>query len=58
MSQENVELVRAAYAAGERRDLAYILDHADPDIEIVEPPGMPGAGAYRGHQWLLDAIDH
>src|SRR5689334_14899292 len=58
MSLENVELVRAAYAAFARGDLAYILDNTDPDIEIVEAADLPGASTYHGHQGLLDALDH
>jgi ketosteroid isomerase-like protein len=58
MSQENVELVQASYAAFARGDLAYILDASDPDIEVVEPTELPDGSSYRGHQGLLDALDH
>jgi ketosteroid isomerase-like protein len=57
MSQENVELVQASYAAFARGDLAYILDASDPDIEVVEPTELPDGSSYRGHQGLLDALD-
>jgi ketosteroid isomerase-like protein len=58
MSQENVRLVQASYAAFARGDLAYILDASDPDIEVVEPAELPDGSSYRGHQGLLDALDH
>jgi ketosteroid isomerase-like protein len=50
MSEENVELVRRAIDAFNRRDLDALLALADPDIEyfprILE---LEGGGPFRGH---------
>jgi ketosteroid isomerase-like protein len=56
MSQENVEVVRAAFerftATGEPQ-----LDSMDADVEIYDHD-LPDAGVYRGHEgflnWLAD----
>jgi ketosteroid isomerase-like protein len=58
MSQQNVEAVQASFAAYQRGDLASIIEACDPDIEIIEPPELPDGRTYRGHQGLLDALDH
>ena len=47
MSQENVELVRAGYAALTRGDLASVLDLIDENIVItgqITPDGRPAQG--------------
>ena len=54
MSQENVELVRAAYAAWNEGDLDAALDLADPEIEVVQDSQIPGSTAVTGrHQFRL-----
>jgi ketosteroid isomerase-like protein len=52
------EVVEAGYAAFARGDLEFLLDHADPAIEIVEPPDLPGATTHRGHDGFLRALDN
>ena len=54
MSQENVEAVREWIAAINRRDLAALLELADPDIEFRSYlSALSGSdGAYRGHDGL------
>jgi ketosteroid isomerase-like protein len=50
MSQENVEIVRAAIDAFNQRDLAALIQRFDPQIEWA--PGGPAAverAVYRGH---------
>ncbi len=53
MSQENVELVRRAFEAFNRRDIESYLALCDPDIEyfshLVE---LEGGGPYRGHDGI------
>jgi uncharacterized protein len=56
MTQENVELVRAGYAAWERGDLDVIVERADPEIEIVQPPEVPDAKTYRGKAGVIEAF--
>jgi uncharacterized protein len=54
---DNLALVRRAYAAFARRDLPALLDLIHPTAEWVIPPGAgPIAGAHRGHQAILAEI--
>jgi uncharacterized protein len=59
VSQDDVELLRRAYAAFARRDLPAMLDVLDPGIEWVDPPGLAaGSGVHRGHEAVLaDVLD-
>ena len=48
MSQENVEIVRAAYDAYNRGDLDAALEHAAPDVELDWSRGVgPNSGVYK-----------
>jgi ketosteroid isomerase-like protein len=58
MPPDYLELVRASYAALERGDVDYLLDHSDPDIEVAEPPDLPGSRTYRGYDGLVEAIQN
>jgi ketosteroid isomerase-like protein len=49
MSQENVEIVRGAVEALQAGDDERVLEHFHEEIEIHEPPAMPGARVRRGH---------
>jgi ketosteroid isomerase-like protein len=56
MSQENVEIVREANAAFNRRDLDHWIEFFDPEIEYHDTPGFPGREAFRRHaESYLDA---
>src|SRR5579872_1593520 len=46
--RQAIELLREAYAAFNRGDIASAVASLDEDIEWVEPEEFPGAGAYRG----------
>jgi ketosteroid isomerase-like protein len=50
MSQQNVKIVRAGYAASEHGRIDLIVAGADPEIEIVQPPEVPDAKTYRGRR--------
>jgi len=56
MSRENVEVVRAVFAAAHRRDAAAVLALYDPDVEIdfsgLPLGGLLGQTVYRGHEGL------
>jgi len=56
MAQDDIELVRAAYAAWNAGELDAALEIADPDIEVVQDPQIPGAVAVTGKEaferWL------
>jgi ketosteroid isomerase-like protein len=56
MSTDFVDLVRASYPALSRGDVEFLIAYADPEIEIVEPPGLPDARTYRGHDGLAEGI--
>jgi uncharacterized protein len=49
MSQENVEIVKAAFAHASRGDFDGLLALFHPRVEWVEDPRVPGAITYRGH---------
>ena len=52
MSQENVELVRRAYAAFERRDLDAVVADYSPEFEYLSAGVIPGhVGTYRGEEY-------
>jgi ketosteroid isomerase-like protein len=48
MSQENVEIVRAAYDAFNRGDVEASLAFLDEDVEWFDSPEVPGGGVHRG----------
>jgi ketosteroid isomerase-like protein len=53
MSEENVEVIRAIYAAWDARDLDALLELTDPDIEFRTSGYFPDfEPIYRGHQGL------
>jgi ketosteroid isomerase-like protein len=54
MSQENVEIVRAAFDAWSRGDLDAWLAEADPDIEWYVLPDAPDPGPHRGRRAILE----
>jgi ketosteroid isomerase-like protein len=56
MSQETVEIVREGYAAWERGEIDLIVEGADPDVEIVQPPEVPDSKTYRGKAGVVEAF--
>jgi ketosteroid isomerase-like protein len=50
LSQEDVEIVRRAFAAGESDGLDGLLPYLDPDIEWTTTGAFVEAGTYRGHE--------
>ena len=57
MSEENVEIVRNAFAAFERGDIEGVLRLCDEDIVITQPPDLPGISPeQRGHRGVLEAL--
>jgi ketosteroid isomerase-like protein len=53
MSRENVERVRQAYDAINRRDLEAVLALTDPDVVIVPRILAVEGGALSGHEGVL-----
>jgi ketosteroid isomerase-like protein len=57
MAQENVEIVRTAFAAFDRGDIDAVLRLCDEDIVITQPPELPDASPeQRGHRGVLEAF--
>jgi ketosteroid isomerase-like protein len=56
MSEENVELVRNAFAAWELGDLDWLDRHTDPKVEIAQPPNLPGTSTYTGKEGMREAL--
>jgi ketosteroid isomerase-like protein len=57
VSQENVEVVRAAFDAFERDDVDGYLSLCDPEIEVIQAADLLGAPQHqRGHAGVLEAI--
>jgi ketosteroid isomerase-like protein len=56
MSQENVEIVRAAFDAYSRGDMGSALRLVDPEIVVKQPPEMPDAMTHHGHAGVMEAI--
>jgi uncharacterized protein len=58
MSQENLEIVRRAFEAFNRRDMTAFLDLLDPDVEWVPILAVLEGRVYRGHKdvqrWVED----
>ena len=54
MSQANVEVVKAAFAAYNRGDLDAWLAEADPDVEWHVLPEATDPGPHRGRQVILE----
>jgi ketosteroid isomerase-like protein len=57
MSQENVEIVRAAFDAYLRGDIDAVLAFCDEDIVITQAAEVPGVSPQqRGHAGVLEAF--
>jgi ketosteroid isomerase-like protein len=57
MSEENVEIVRNAFAAFKRGDIDGVLRLCDEDIVITQPPDLPGVRPeQRGHRGVVEAL--
>jgi ketosteroid isomerase-like protein len=58
MSQENVEIVRAAIDAVARQDLTRLIELADPEVEWHSFLAQLGeGGVYRGHDGLRQYVE-
>ena len=48
MSGENVEVVRAIYAAFARREETELLSYVHPEVTVYDRPHHPVASVYEG----------
>ena len=56
MSDQNLDLTRAIYAAFAKGDIPYVLGMLTPDGEWTEAKGFPYTGTYVGPQAVLDGV--
>jgi ketosteroid isomerase-like protein len=57
MSQENVEVVRAAFQAFDKGDMEGVLRFCDEHIEITQAAELPGVSRHQhGHAGVLEAF--
>jgi uncharacterized protein len=54
MSQENVEILKRAYAAFNRHDFDAALEAVDPDVEWHQITQFPDRAVYRGREDMRD----
>ena len=56
MSQENVEMVRAAFDAWHQGDMEGMLRLMHPEIVVTQPPEIPDGTTFHGHAGVRQAI--
>jgi ketosteroid isomerase-like protein len=56
MSQENVDQIRKALDAFNRRDLGVLLESIDPEVEWSPPTELPGSSMVRGHDGVRQSV--
>jgi ketosteroid isomerase-like protein len=57
MSDRELELIRSAYEAGNRRDWDAMFAHFHPDAEWESDPRVPNAGVFRGRDEVRRFIE-
>lgn len=50
------DIIKAHYAASDRKDLAGMLAHVSPTVEWTEMAGFPCAGTWVGPQAVIDNV--
>jgi ketosteroid isomerase-like protein len=53
MTEENVEVVRAAFAAWNAGDMATLREQYDPSITLRAPEGWPEPGPFVGREAVM-----
>jgi ketosteroid isomerase-like protein len=53
---ELADLFRGTLEAYRRGDVEWLLEHTDPQVEIVQMPEVPDSRSYRGHDGFIDAL--
>jgi ketosteroid isomerase-like protein len=56
MSQENVDQIRKALAAFNRRDFDDMLESVDSAVEWSPPVELPGSSTVRGHEGVRQSV--
>jgi uncharacterized protein len=57
MSQENVESSERVWARFVAGDTDGVFALLDPEVEVHEPPDLPGASVYHGHAGWQTQLD-
>ena len=50
------EVTAGVLDAYRRGDLEWLIEHTDPEIEIVQVPEIPDSRTYTGHDGLIEAL--
>jgi ketosteroid isomerase-like protein len=58
MSGENVKSSREAWDRFLADDMDGLLALLDPEVEVHDPPDLPGATVHHGHEGYLTQIDN
>jgi ketosteroid isomerase-like protein len=58
MSGQNVESSQRVWERFLAGDTAGVLAFFDPEVEVHDPPELPDAGVYHGHQGWLEQIEN
>ena len=53
---QQVDALKAAFEAFNRRDIEEVLSVCDPHIDWTAPPDLPGSRTYHGHAGVREAI--
>jgi len=56
LSPELAEFAQGIIEAYRQGDLEWVLEHTDPEIEIVQVPEIPDARTYTGHEGMIEAL--
>jgi ketosteroid isomerase-like protein len=56
MPPELERLQHEVVEAFRRADIEWLLEHADPDLEITQPAEIPDARTYHGHDGYIEAL--
>jgi ketosteroid isomerase-like protein len=57
MAEENVEIVRTAIDAYNRRDIPAVLERLDPEVELLPIRAVLDGMVYRGHEGFKQFMD-
>jgi ketosteroid isomerase-like protein len=56
MAPELESIQREVVEAFRRADIEWLLEHADPDVEITQPAEFPDARTYHGREGYIDSL--
>jgi ketosteroid isomerase-like protein len=57
MAEQNVEIIRSAIDAYNRRDIPAVLERLDPDVELLPIRAVLEGMVYRGHEGFKQFVE-